>query len=176
MLGRTRVRGDASTSGSAIARSIIIGIPFGRAGHSEAVITVELARALRTAGLRWHPETGDRFIIDRAGVDEDVYTVSEMTVERHDYPTGTILGFNGTTEWALDSVAAEDALWLPREDQLRDLLGPAFRSLHRLVDGPAVRYEVRAGIDGGERVFAADDPAVAYAQALTEYITASLAI
>ncbi|MBK0296429.1 hypothetical protein IAE22_30675, partial [Bacillus sp. S34] len=65
-----------------------------------------LAAALRDAGLRWHPTTGDRFVIDKPGVDDDVYTVSEMTVERHDYPSGTVLGFNGTTEWALDSVDA----------------------------------------------------------------------
>ena len=34
-----------------------------------------------------------------------------MTIEAHHYPTGTELGFNGTTEWALDSVSADDSLW-----------------------------------------------------------------
>jgi hypothetical protein len=51
-----------------------------------------------------------------------------MTIEPRSYPTGVILAFNGTTEWALDSVAQADALWLPREDQLRELRG-AFRRL-----------------------------------------------
>ncbi|WP_066522855.1 pilus assembly protein CpaE [Curtobacterium ammoniigenes] len=140
------------------------------------MISVELARTLRTAGLRWHPNTGDRFIIDKPGVDDDVYTVSEMTVERHDYPTGTILGFNGTTEWALDSVAADDTLWLPREDQLRELLGPTFRSLRRIVDDATVIAEVTAVVDGAERTFAAAEAADAYGLALAAYITASLAI
>jgi len=132
------------------------------------VITVELARALRDAGLRWHPDTGDRFVIDKAGVDDDVYTVSEMTVERHDHPTGTVLGFNGTTEWALDSVTADESLWLPREDQLRTLLGPAFVSL-------VAGCTVTATIDGERREFAAADAAEAYGAALLAYIEASLA-
>jgi hypothetical protein len=139
------------------------------------VITVDLSRALRDAGLRWHPETGDRFVIDKPGVDEDVFTVSEMTVERHDYPTGTILGFNGTTEWALDSVAADESLWLPREDQLRELLGRGFVGLTRIEPptGGAV-HTVTARIDDDDRTFAAEDPAIAYGSALLAYIEAAL--
>jgi hypothetical protein len=131
------------------------------------VITVALAAALRDAGLRWHPTTGDRFVIDKPGVDDDVYTVSEMTVERHDYPSGTVLGFNGTTEWALDSVDAAESLWLPREDQLRELLGPAFVSL-------STGFVVTAAIDRAARTFEAPDAADAYGQALLAYITAAL--
>ncbi|GAA1494244.1 pilus assembly protein CpaE [Curtobacterium herbarum] len=139
------------------------------------MISAELARSLRDAGLRWHPDTGDRFVIDKPGVDEDVYTVSEMTVERHDHPTGTILGFNGTTEWALDSVTAEESLWLPREDQLRELLGPAFVGLTRTVTiGGGVVHTVTARIAEAERVFTAADPAIAYGEALAAYITAAL--
>ena len=42
-----------------------------------------------------------------------------------------MIGFNGTTEWALDSVENEHAVWLPRETQLRELLAATFRSLCR---------------------------------------------
>lgn len=139
------------------------------------MITVELARSLRDAGLRWHPETGDRFVIDKPGIDDDVYTVSEMTVERHDSPTGTILGFNGTTEWALDSVTATESLWLPREDQLRELLGPSFIGLTRVQVGSRVVFTVTATIGGADRSFASEAPAIAYGQALQAYITAALA-
>ncbi|WP_144762038.1 pilus assembly protein CpaE [Curtobacterium sp. 9128] len=138
------------------------------------MITVELAKTLRAAGLRWHPETGDRFVIDKPGVDDDVYTVSEMTVERHDHPSGTTLGFNGTTEWALDSVSADESLWLPREDQLRELLGPAFVGLTRVASGERVVHTVTTVIGGAERSFAAADPAVAYGEALAAYIAAAL--
>lgn len=138
------------------------------------MITVELAKDLRAAGLRWNPETGDRFVIDKPGVDDDVYTVSEMTVERHDHPSGTILGFNGTTEWALDSVTAAESLWLPREDQLRELLGPSFVGLTRVTAGERVVHTVTVVLRGEDRSFAAADPAIAYGQALVAYITAAL--
>lgn len=145
-------------------------------GHSGAMISVELARALRDAGLRWKPETGDRFVIDKPEVDQDVYTLAEMTVEKHDFPTGAVLGFNGTTEWALDSVAEDEALWIPREDQLRELLGRAFVGLTR-VEGPAgAMHTVTARIEDADRTFAAADPAVAYGEALQAYIHASLTI
>lgn len=138
------------------------------------MITVELAKDLRAAGLRWNPETGDRFVIDKPGVDDDVYTVSEMTVERHDHPSGTILGFNGTTEWALDSVTAAESLWLPREDQLRELLGPSFVGLTRVAAGERVVHTVTVVLRGEDRSFAAADPAIAYGQALVAYITTAL--
>lgn len=106
------------------------------------MISTSLARQLRDAGLRWKPASGDRFQIDRAELDGDVFTVSDLTIEPHEYATGTVLGFNGTTEWALDSVAVEDALWLPREDQLRNLLRGAFLRLER--DGDDYRVVLRA--------------------------------
>jgi hypothetical protein len=126
------------------------------------MISAARARALRDAGLVWTPASGDAFRIDSAEFDGDTFTVSDMTIEPHRFDTGTILGFNGTTEWALDSVALEDALWLPREDQLRELLGEAFRSLKR-VDGG---YRADAAIGGSLAHFYDEEPADAYAQAL----------
>lgn len=105
---------------------------------NERVISTELARALREAGLVWHPRSGDRFQLDEPEFEADVFTVSEMTIEPREYPTGRIPAFNGTTEWAPDSAAQEEALWLPHEAQLRELLGGSFRSLRRLPD----TYEV----------------------------------
>ena len=71
----------------------------------------------------------DRFWLPDRELDETIFTVSDMVVEVRDLPTGRIFAFNGTTEWALDSVAVADAVWLPREDQLRELLRGTFRSL-----------------------------------------------
>jgi hypothetical protein len=128
------------------------------------MISTTLARELREAGLAWHPESGDAFRIDREEFENDVFTVSEMTVEAHEFDTGTILGFNGTTEWALDSVALENALWLPREDQLRELLKGTFRTLERLPDDAGYTVTVVLGTD--TRRFTAADAADAYAGAL----------
>lgn len=127
------------------------------------MISTELARELRLSGLLWRPTAGDAFRIERTELETDVFTVSDMTIEPHEFDTGTILGFNGTTEWALDSLALEDALWLPREDQLRELLGADFHSLTRLDDEA---FEVRVVRDGAASVFVASCPADAYAAAL----------
>lgn len=127
------------------------------------MISTSLARRLRDAGLRWKPASGDRFQIDRPELDGDVFTVSDLTVEPHEYATGTVLGFNGTTEWALDSVAVEDALWLPREDQLRDLLRGAFLRLER--DDDAYRVVLRLA-RGEEVEFASVSAPEAYGLAL----------
>lgn len=133
------------------------------------MISTELARALHDSGLSWAPVSGDVFRIDRPEVDGDVFTVSEMTVEAHEYPTGTVLGFNGTTEWALDSVDLDDALWMPREDQLREALGGAFSSL-ALADGV---FSVTAAIDGTETTFTGEIAADAYGRALLAAIDRS---
>jgi len=113
------------------------------------MISTALARSLRDSGLRWKPQSGDRFQIDRHEFDSDVFTVSDLTIEAHEYSTGTVLGFNGTTEWALDSVGVDDTLWLPREDQLRDLLRSAFRSLENIGDS----YRVTIELDDEARIF-----------------------
>ncbi len=90
---------------------------------------MRLATRLKHAGLAWHPEPGDRFAIPQPDLLGQVFTLSDMTIEVHQRQGGAILGFNGTTEWALDSVQAADVVWLPAEHQLRELIGPAFRGL-----------------------------------------------
>lgn len=93
-------------------------------------VPVPLAAELRAAGLRWHPTAGDRFVVTDGTLDGDVFTVSDMVVEViGEGSGGQVLGFNGTTEWALDSVPIEATLWLPREGQLRRMLGRSFRRL-----------------------------------------------
>ena len=114
------------------------------------MISTDLARELRASGLVWRPQSGDRFQLDEPEFEADVYTVSEMTVEARSYPTGDLLAFNGTTEWALDSVALEDALWLPSEAQLREMLRGAFRSLTRLPTSTSSRSRSTAS-DTGSR-------------------------
>ena len=138
------------------------------------MITRDLAVALRAAGLVWHPIEGDRFQLDLPNEVEleseaDVFTVSGMTIEARQTPSGTDLAFNGTTEWALDSVTLADAVWLPREDQLRELLRGTFRSLERLDD----TFRVRVRISGEDLSFEHPDPAEAYGRALLELVSRS---
>lgn len=128
------------------------------------MVSVELAKALRDAGLRWLPQRGDHFVVTDKGMDDEVFVLSDMTIEVHEFPTGPVIGFNGTTEWALDSLDKNEALWLPSEQQLRDLLGAAFVRLERA--DPA--YVVVVRVDGSESVARAGNPSDAYAMALLE--------
>jgi hypothetical protein len=133
------------------------------------VIGVQLAQRLRETGLVWKPALGDRFAVPDRDLDDEVFVLSNMTIQVYSMPEGRVIGFNGTTEWALDDVEIEEALWLPREDQLRELLGGTFRSLGR--DGEA--YEVRIDLLGEERKFEGQTPEEAYAAALLHLLAAA---
>jgi hypothetical protein len=134
-----------------------------------SVLSITLARALRDAGLTWTPARGDSFVMPDRDMDGDIFVLSDMTIEVQQFPGGPVIGFNGTTEWALDDVELEEAIWLPREDQLRVLLGGTFRSLHRDGDG----YRVEIELLGAPHTFAAEQPAVAYAYAMRHLLEAA---
>ena len=122
------------------------------------MISRELATVL-TPLLSWIPQNGDRFFIPRPEIADSVFTVSDMVVEMVTHFGETRFHFNGTVEWALDSVESDAVVWLPREDQLRDLLGSWFLSLDAsaggfvvTVSGPSRAHHTAAGGRRGRRV------------------------
>lgn len=156
------------------------------------MITTELAAALRSVGLAWNPRSGDRFVIPDHDLDGEVFVISEMTIEAQSlehggghiggHPGGKnggpdssgggggpgasgggVVRFNGTTEWALDSIEQSEVLWLPDEAQMRELLGARFVALEATEDGFVV--QVRSG-PGSNGRHADPDAACAYAKAL----------
>jgi hypothetical protein len=129
------------------------------------MITVELARRLAGAGVLWEPAPGDRFTIDQPNVVGEVFWISHLTIDVHTFHGQPLLGFNGTTEWALDSVTLDTALWLPREDQLRELIGDRFTGLGR--DGDD--WLVAVDSERGRGEFRDPDPECAYAHALLSF-------
>ena len=133
------------------------------------MIGVQLARQLKEAGLAWKPGPGDRFAIPDRDLDDEVFVLSNMTIEVQAMPEGPVIGFNGTTEWALDDVELDETLWLPREDQLRDLLGGTFRALRRPLPGYAVDVELL----GESRTFDGETAEQAYALALLHLLAAA---
>ncbi len=133
------------------------------------MLEVHIAQQLKEAGLTWKPAAGDRFAIPDRELDEEVFVLSHMTIEVYNMPEGRIIGFNGTTEWALDDVDIEETIWLPREDQLRELLGRTFRGLRRTEDG----FEVETDLMGEARVFAGTEAEEAYASALLHLLAAA---
>lgn len=135
----------------------------------DRVITVELAHRLRHAGLQWRPTSGDRFAVPDRDLDDEVFVVSQMTIEHEFLQTGGIVRFNGTTEWALDSIAQDEVVWLPHESQLRDLIGARFVRLEAVPDGFVVVTEH----DGHQARHADIDAERAYARALLEILEQS---
>jgi hypothetical protein len=132
----------------------------------EGVLPVPLALQLRDAGLRWKPAPGDRFAIPDRDLDDEVFVLSNMVIAVYELPDGPVIGFNGTTEWAMDDVEQSEAIWLPREDQLRDLLGGTFQMLEHTGTG------FRAVLSVGDRrhAFEAVSAEEAYGAALLELI------
>ena len=127
------------------------------------MLSVPLALALRDAGLRWSPRPGDRFVLPHRDMDDEVFVLSDMTVEVHEFPTGAVIGFNGVTEWALDSVTQEEAAWVPSEEQLRERLGGLFTGLEPAPDGG---FGVTVTLPGAVRTFCAPTAPDAYGAAL----------
>ena len=114
------------------------------------VISLDLALRLHDAGVAWTPGNGDRFWLPDRELDETIFTVSDMVVEVREHAGGRVLAFNGTTERALDAIEEHEVVWLPRLDQLLDLLGPRFVSLTARSGGHVVR--VRSGQSEQEHV------------------------
>lgn len=127
------------------------------------MLDVVLAQQLRAAGLPWEPKPGDRFVLPLPDMQDEVFILSNVIADIHRFENGNVIGFNGTTEWALDSVEQDDVVWLPREEQLRDLLGAAFVRLEQVNGGYAVT--ATAG-DGEDRRFVDIDAERAYARAV----------
>jgi hypothetical protein len=142
---------------------------LGRERHNAGVISRELATQLSPL-LDWVPSNGDQFFVPRPEIAESVFTIADMVVELLTHNGETRFHFNGTVEWALDSVESDDVVWLPREDQLRDLLGPLFLSL----DASAGGYVVTVSGPGRARHTEVEsDASDAYAQALLSVLRQS---
>ncbi|WP_375431618.1 pilus assembly protein CpaE [uncultured Friedmanniella sp.] len=128
-------------------------------------LAIELA-----SHLTWTPANGDQFFIPRPEISDSVFTLSDMVVELVAAYGETRFHFNGTVEWALDSVESDAAVWLPREDQLRDLLSPWFLSL----DASAAGFEVTVSGPGRAHHTAAEaEAADAYGRALLYVLSAA---
>jgi hypothetical protein len=129
------------------------------------MISIELARRLRDAGLPWTPADGDRFFIPDRDLEGHTFSISQMTIDVRDVPGGQQIAFNGAVEWALDAIMQREVVWLPSEAQLRDRLSDAFERLERRGDV----YRCRAA----DKDFVAATAAEAYGLALLDLLQRS---
>ena len=70
------------------------------------MIGVQLARQLKQAGLVWKPGPGDRFAIPDRDLDEEVFVLSNMTIEVHTLPEGRVIAVDGSPSMVEEARAA----------------------------------------------------------------------
>lgn len=135
------------------------------------MISLDLARQLKAADMVWQPALHDFFAVPDAGLDDRVFVISDMVAEveiMRGWPTIT---FHGSVEWALDYVLQTEAVWLPTETQLRDMLLSAVGEadvVSLTVTAGTATCCVTRGVVSAE--FDAADAPSAYAHALLAYL------
>jgi len=139
------------------------------------MLSLSTAIQLKEAGLKWTPGLLDYFAIPERGMDEKVFVISDLLVTVEMLSGSQIVSFQGASEWALDYLVTSEAVWVPREDQLRQLLqdallmqgNPGCRLISGL-KGCTCTIELR----GAKLEFTHPDASEAYAQALLTLLQA----
>jgi hypothetical protein len=131
------------------------------------MISLEMARQLREAGLSWRPTERDTFALADHDMDDQVFVVSPLPAIVQIFQGQPAIAFQASPEWALDYVMLSQVLWLPTEYQLRSALearidGDGPLSLERAGGG----YRCTIGLGGASQGFDGPDAETAYAQAL----------
>ena len=72
------------------------------------MISLDTARRLRDGGLRWTPSSATGSSCPTRH--RRFFVLSNMVAELYRFRPSEVIGFNGTTEWALDSVETEDTV------------------------------------------------------------------
>lgn len=133
------------------------------------MLTVGTAQELRDAGLVWTPAHLDFFVVPLPDLEDQVFVVSDMTILAEQLHGQPALTFHGTVEWALDHVWTGEALWVPREDQLRQMVEArlAASSGWRLaLEADATGYRCLLGHDHESEAFGGQDVSECLAAAL----------
>ena len=86
------------------------------------MVSISTAAALREAGLEWTPRALDFFAIPSPDLDEQIFVINDMMIMAEPISGRLAITFHGSAEWALDHLWAGEVVWLPREDQLREML------------------------------------------------------
>lgn len=133
------------------------------------MLSITLAEQLKDVGLVWTPTLHDFFILPGRDLDDQVFVISDMMVDVERLRNQHLITFNGAPEWAMDYVLVGDALWMPTETQLRDILEqlllnepPPTVRLTSTPDG----YRCEIHWHGESRAFEAFGASEAYGQAL----------
>lgn len=86
------------------------------------MLTLALAVQLKKAGLEWQPALHDTFALPERGLDDRRFVLTEVMTYIELFHGSPVVTFHGTAEWALDFILQTEAVWIPNETQLRELL------------------------------------------------------
>ncbi len=133
------------------------------------MIPLNLAVALKNAGLVWRADIHDFFGIPDRNLDERIFVISDLMANLDIFRGWPVVTFHGTAEWALDYILTTDVVWIPTENQLRQELetflrdqGEAMLQLTLRPDG----YQCSITHQREPHSFVAGSAEKAYAQAL----------
>ena len=133
------------------------------------MVSFSTAAALREAGLEWTPRTLDFFAIPLPGFEDQIFVINDMTIMAETISGRLAITFHGSVEWALDHLWAGEVIWIPREDQLREMLEerlPGEPQPTLMFSTTLLGYRCDIRYRGQELDFEAFDPGEAYAAAL----------
>lgn len=127
------------------------------------MLSIQLAKDLRGAGLAWKPTLFDFFHIPDRNLDDHRFVIADLSIDLQILADGIgAITFNGAVEWSLDYVLTQDVVWLPTETQLRDLLADDLVGLERHDAG----YRVTLDLGSNQRSFVGPSAPDAYGRAL----------
>ena len=86
------------------------------------MISLGLALRLKQAGLKWTPQLNDFFAIPERGMDAHIFVLSDLQASIEKLFGSEVVAFQGASEWALDYLVSSEAVWMPREEQIRAAL------------------------------------------------------
>ena len=135
------------------------------------MISSELARRLKQAGLAWQPAERDFFMMPEHNLDDQIFVVSGLPALVQNFHSEMSITFHGSIEWALDYVLLSEAVWLPSETQMRGLLANAIGADAPLrLDRTAAGYRLQVASGADLLEFEATDAEDAYALALLQVL------
>ncbi|HSM58576.1 MAG TPA: hypothetical protein VK879_20650 [Candidatus Sulfomarinibacteraceae bacterium] len=132
------------------------------------MLTLALAIQLKKAGLEWQPSLHDTFAIPERGLDERRFVLTEVMTYIELFHGSPVVTFHGTAEWALDFILQTEAVWIPSETQLRELLLAYGDNLvlRQTVDG----FECQLESDGESLAFRGSNVCDVYGSALLQLL------
>lgn len=133
------------------------------------MISIELARKLKDAGLVWQTATHDFFAVPETGLDDRVFVLTDIVAYTELVQGWPVVAFHGTAEWALDYIYTSEVLWIPTEEQLRNELVRRLQSAVNpslALELTAGGYDCTIGTANGSMTLGAETAAEAYAAAL----------